>query len=93
MILIYVQIFRNNYNVTIFFSYIASLKCTPSDKQMHPWGYMYPRLGTSVLERQYRHFRLSAFLFSQVTVGDGTSQLDWLGTSHQLNSSLGMLKV
>jgi len=37
---------------------------------------MYTRLGTYVLERQYRHFRLSAFLFSLVTVGDGTLQLD-----------------
>jgi len=37
---------------------------------------MYPRLGTSVLKRQYRHFRSSAFLFSLVTVGDSTLQLD-----------------
>jgi len=21
-------------------------KCTPPDRQMYPWGYMYPRLGT-----------------------------------------------
>ena len=33
----------------IFFS-IANLKCTPSDRQMYPWGYMYPRLGTPDLE-------------------------------------------
>jgi len=59
-----------------FFSYIANLKCTPSVKQIYPWEYMYPRLGTSVLERQYRHFRPSAFLFSLVTVGDGALQLD-----------------
>ena len=31
-------------------SSIANLKCTPSPRQMYPWGYMYPRLGTSVLE-------------------------------------------
>jgi len=43
---------------------------------MYPWVYMYPRLGTSVLERQYRHFRPSAFLFFLVAVGDGTLQLD-----------------
>jgi len=39
---------------------------------MYPWGYMYSTLGTAVLERQYRHFRLNAFPFSLVTVGDGT---------------------
>ena len=72
MILIYIQIFRNKYNVTIFFSYIANLKCTPSDRQICPWEYMYPGLGTSIIERQYSHFRPSAFLFSLVTVGDGT---------------------
>ena len=76
MILIYVYIFRNKYNVTIFFSYIANLKSTPSDRQIYPWEYMHPRLGTSVIERQYRHFRSSAFLFSLVTVGGGTLQLD-----------------
>jgi len=32
-------------NIQIYFS-IANLKCTPSDKEMYPWGYMYPRLGT-----------------------------------------------
>jgi len=37
---------------------------------------MHPSLGTSGLERQYRHFRPSAFLFALVTVGDGTLQLD-----------------
>jgi len=37
---------------------------------------MYPSLGTYVLERQCRHFLLSAFLFFFVTVGDGTLQLD-----------------
>ena len=47
---IYVQIFRNKYNVTIFFSYIANLKGNPSDRQMYPLEYMYPRLGTSALE-------------------------------------------
>jgi len=35
MILIYVQIFPNKYNVTIFFSYVANLECTPSDRQMY----------------------------------------------------------
>jgi len=37
---------------------------------------MHPSLGTSVSERQYRHFRPSVYLFSLVTVGDGTLQLD-----------------
>jgi len=69
MILIYVYIFRNKYNVTIFFSYIANLKCTPSNRQIYPWKYMHPK-------RQHRHFRPSAFLFSLFTVGDGTLQLD-----------------
>ena len=36
--------------VNIFFSSMANLKCTPSDRKMYPWGYMYPRLGTSGLE-------------------------------------------
>jgi len=35
-------------------SSIANLKCTPSDRQMYPWGYMYPRLGTPDLK--YAHF-------------------------------------
>jgi len=83
MVLIHVKIFRNKYNVSIFFSYIANLKCTPSDRQIYPWEYMHPRLGTSVIERQYRHFRPSAFLFSLVTVGDGT--LRYLTIELQLN--------
>jgi len=29
----------------MFLSYIANLKCAPSDRQMYPGGYMYPRLG------------------------------------------------
>jgi len=48
--LIYVEIFGKKWYVNIFFSSIASLKCTPSDRQMYPWGYMYPSLGTPVLE-------------------------------------------
>jgi len=35
-------------NMWIYFSSSASLKCTLSDRQMYPWGYMYPRLGTPV---------------------------------------------
>jgi len=58
----------------MFSFYIANLKSTPSDRQMHHGVHMYPRLATSALERQYRHFRLSAVLFSLVTVGDCTSQ-------------------
>ena len=30
-------------NMSIFLSSISNLKCTLSDKQMYPWGYMYPR--------------------------------------------------
>ena len=37
---------------------------------------MHPRLGTAVLERQYRHFRPSAFLFFLVAGGSGALQLD-----------------
>jgi len=36
--------------VNIFFSSSASLKCTFSDRQIYPWGYMYPRLGTPDLD-------------------------------------------
>jgi len=36
MILIYDELFRNKYNVTIFLSYIADLKRTPSDRQIYP---------------------------------------------------------
>jgi len=59
--------------------YIANLKCTPSDTQMYLWGHMYPKLGTSVSERQHRHFRCSAFLFTLVTVTHFTLHLisDW----------------
>jgi len=32
----------------ILFS-IANIECTPTDRQLYPVGYMYPRLGTSVL--------------------------------------------
>jgi len=27
-----------------------NLKCTPTDRQMYPWAYMYPRLGTPDLK-------------------------------------------
>ena len=43
------------------FSYIANLKCTPSDRQMYPWGYMYPRLGTPALEESADWALLSSF--------------------------------
>jgi len=36
----------------MYFSSIANLIRTPSDRQMYPQGYMYPRLGTFVLEHQ-----------------------------------------
>jgi len=36
--------------VNISFSSSVSLKCTPSERQMYPWGYMYPRLGTPDLD-------------------------------------------
>jgi len=35
----------------LYFS-IANHKCTPSDRQMYPWGYMYPRLGISGLDEE-----------------------------------------
>ena len=39
-------------HINIFLPSIANLKCTPSDRQMYPQGYMYPRLGTPVLLRR-----------------------------------------
>ena len=30
----------------IWFSSIANVKCTPLNRRMYPWGYMYPRLRT-----------------------------------------------
>jgi len=36
--------------VNIFCSSIANLNCTSTDRQMYPWGCMYPRLGTPGLE-------------------------------------------
>jgi len=47
---IYVQIFENKQHVNIFLPSIANLKCTPSDRQMYPQGYIYPRLGTPGVE-------------------------------------------
>jgi len=44
----YMWIFGNKLYINIFFSSIV--KCNPSDRQMYPWGYMRPRLGTSGLE-------------------------------------------
>jgi len=43
-------------------------KCAP--------GVHVPQFENPVLERQYRHFRASALLFSLVTVGGGKLQLD-----------------
>jgi len=37
-------------NIIIYFLFISNHKCTPSDRQMYPQGYMYPRLGTLVLD-------------------------------------------
>jgi len=31
---------------------IANLKCTPSDRQMYPQGYMYPRFGTPEIDHR-----------------------------------------
>jgi len=46
---VYVQIVENKQHVNIFLSSIANLKCTPSDRQMYPQGYIYPRLRTPAL--------------------------------------------
>jgi len=43
---IYVQRFENKQHLNIFLPSIANHKCTPTDRQMYPQGYMYPRLGT-----------------------------------------------
>jgi len=47
--------------MSFFFSCIANLKCTPSDRQMYPLVYMYPRLGTFVLERQEVYMSQATF--------------------------------
>ena len=44
--MIYVQRFENKQHLNIFLPSIANHKCTPTDRQMYPQGYMYPRLGT-----------------------------------------------
>jgi len=36
--------------INIFSPSIANLKCTPSDRQMYPQGYVYPRLGTPAID-------------------------------------------
>jgi len=36
-------------------SSIANFKCTPSDRQMYLWMYMYPGLGTPGLECNRQH--------------------------------------
>jgi len=41
--------FEKKLYANIVCSSIANLKCTPSDRQMYPCGYMYPRLGTTAL--------------------------------------------
>jgi len=40
-----------NKNIIIYFPSISNHKCTPSERQMHPQGYMYTRLGTPALTR------------------------------------------
>jgi len=51
-----VQTFGNEFCANIFCSSIDNLECTPTDRQMYPWGCMYPRLGTPGLE--YRNMLL-----------------------------------
>ena len=48
----YMYKYLGNIIVNIFCSSIANLICTPSDWEMYPWVYMYPSLGTPVLENQ-----------------------------------------
>ena len=47
------EIFGNKSYANIFCSSIDNLKCTPSDRQMYPWRYMYPRLGTPDLDVRF----------------------------------------
>jgi len=35
----------------IYFAHLLITLNVPSDRQMYPWGYMYPRLGTPDLEQ------------------------------------------
>jgi len=51
--MIHVSMVGNQRYVTIYFASIVNLKCTPSDRQMYPQGYMYPRLGTSGLAQPF----------------------------------------
>jgi len=45
-----VKIFGNKFYGNTFCSSIDNLECTPKDRQIYPWGYMYPRLGTPALK-------------------------------------------
>jgi len=55
----------NQRYVTIYFTSIANLKCTPSGRQMDPQGYMYPRLGTSVINHALQIFACGSLSFSK----------------------------
>jgi len=51
------------WRISIFIPSVAYLKCTPSDKQMYPQGYMYPRLGSPVVEWTRRGSSIAAGCF------------------------------
>ena len=47
--------FGNKWCINTSFPSIANLKCTPSNRQMYPKGYMYPRMGNPVLDVEALH--------------------------------------
>jgi len=74
---IHVQRFENKQHVNIFLPSTANLKCTPSDRQMYPQGYMYPRLGNPGLVDAWNREQFSDLIilkFWPVEKRDGTSK-------------------
>jgi len=65
-----VQTFGNKFCANIFCSSIDDLECTPTDRQIYPWGYMYARLGNLVLNHCRRvlgcKFRFSEQIFLNI---------------------------
>jgi len=70
----------------ICFSSTANLKCTPSDKKMYPWGYIYPRLGTPELDNVTRLDNAHAALTSW-SLHSRLSRTQSLGRSYSQSSA------
>jgi len=56
-----------------YLSSIVNLTCTPSDRQMHPQEYMYPRLGTSAPAQNRVAFGVPNNLVWQSTAHERTN--------------------